>query len=461
MTTDDISHHLAQYIAASRFEDLPEAAVDRAKKSLLDTMGVILAAGGTVPAINAVMELVREHGGHPTCSVLGFGDRVPPLMAAFANGAMAHCLDYDDVAPDGNHASSSLIPAAIAAAEHVGGVSGKELITAVAIGQDVFLRLRRSLLNQRLDWLVTTVFGVFSATAAAARVLRLTKGQTINAMGIASLGCCGTLEMRFGTGSELGELYAGFVAKNALLSAMMAKKSVTGLQRVFEGPAGIMKVYFQNDFDRNRVLDGIGKTFNGSSMQYKPWPICGIANTYVHAVLGLVRRHGLKDEDIVELRAYVGDFQQRMCTPLEERRRPTLSMDARFSMPFCLGAAAAYGEVKIEQFTAAGLKDPKILAMADRVIPINDSAFDWTGAMPDARIEIVTRDGRSLSGTAGSETPGNAGNPMEWDDLAGKFADCAANAPRPIAPEQVARVVEMAKMLESIADATDLARLLA
>jgi 2-methylcitrate dehydratase PrpD len=454
----DFSRDLANYIATCRFSQLPPEAVDIAKKSVLDLLGVSLAASGTIPAIGGVIELIREHGGEPRCSVLGFGDRVPPVMAAFANGAMAHCLDFDDGAPDGNHASSSLIPAILAAAEHRGGITGEELITAVAVGQDVFLRIRRSL-QQRLDWLVTTVIGAFSATAGVAHVLRLDPAQTANALGIASLGSCGTLEMRFGTGSDLGEIYAGFVAKTAVLSGMLAQKGITGTQRVFEGQAGIMNVYFDGEYDRAKVLDGIGTHFNGSTMQYKPWPICGINNTYVHATLELVRKNRIDPDDIVEIRPYVGDFQQRMCTPLEERRKPQRPMDGRFSIPFCLAAAAAYGDVRIEQFTEEGLRDPKVLALTQKVVPVNDSSLDWKGDMPNGRVEIDVRSGETFSGN-GDGTPGTKDNPIGWEGIVRKFTACAALAQNPKPDAVIAQVAGIAKSLEKEADATRLIRLL-
>ena len=107
MSNTDFSRDLAAYIASCRFEDLPLEASETAKKSLLDLIGAILAASGTVSTVRGVLDIVRESGGKPECTVLGFGDRVSPLMAALANGAMAHCLDFDDVAPDGNHASST------------------------------------------------------------------------------------------------------------------------------------------------------------------------------------------------------------------------------------------------------------------------------------------------------------------------------------------------------------------
>ena len=337
--------------------------------------------------------------------------------------------------------------------EHKGGVSGKDIIKAIAIGQDVFLRIRRSLLGQRLDWLATTVIGVFSATAAAASVLGLDADQTANALGIASLVSCGTLEMRFGTGSDLGEIYAGFVAKSALLSTLLAQKGVTGTQSVFEGQAGIMNVYFGGQYDRARILAQLGSHFEGATMQYKPWPVCGIANTYIHAILEIMRGHDLTVGQIAEIRPYVGDFQQRMSYPLDQRRQPACSMDARFSMPFCLAVAAVHHEVGVAHFTTEALSDPAVLAAAKLVVPIDDAAYDWKTQMPDARIDVVLNDGRILTGT-GAGTPGTAEHPMGWPELVEKFQNCAAFSAVPVSPEQVADVIEQMKRLDELVDGT-------
>src|SRR3954452_21052210 len=182
----DLSEHFAECASATRFEDLPADAVEGAKKSVLDTIGVILAASGTEPAVRAVIDHVRDCGGRQESSILAFGGRVPAAMAAFANGAMAHCLDYDDQTPWGQHSGSSLLPATLAVAEKRGQVPGRELITAVAIGQDLFHGLRRHV-DWRKDWMFTTVIGVFTATASAARVLGLSAEQVAHAMGIASM----------------------------------------------------------------------------------------------------------------------------------------------------------------------------------------------------------------------------------------------------------------------------------
>ena len=143
-TLPDLSREFAAMVADTQYANLPASAIEGAKKSILDTIGVIMGASGVEPSIRGVVELVRETGGTPESTVLGFGGRAPALMAAYANGAMAHCLDFDDHAPEGHHPSSSIVPASFALAERAGGISGREMIAAVAAGQDMFLRLRRN-----------------------------------------------------------------------------------------------------------------------------------------------------------------------------------------------------------------------------------------------------------------------------------------------------------------------------
>lgn len=103
---------------------------------------------------------------------------------------------------------------------------------AIAIAQDMFLRLRRNV-GWKQDWHLTTVVGVFSATAACGRVLGLSKEQMVNAFGIAGTQSSGALEFAYGVGCALRGMYAGFTSKAAVLSALMAEKGVTGPAGVF------------------------------------------------------------------------------------------------------------------------------------------------------------------------------------------------------------------------------------
>ncbi len=455
----DLSEIFADHAASTRFEDLPPSAIDGAKKSILDTAGVILAASGVEPAVRGVIDFVRESGGRPEASILAFGGRVPAMMAALANGAMAHCLDYDDQTPWGQHSASSLIPAVFAVAEYRGGVSGRELITAVALGQDMFNRLRRHV-DWRKEWMFTTVIGVFCATAASARLLGLSRDQICHAMGIASLQSAGLAEVVNATGSDLRALYAGFPAKGAVLAALLARKGITGVPGLFEAPHGVMANYFGGRYDRAGILDGLGTEFTGGLTLYKRWPTVGTAHSHLHATISIVRNHDLRPDDIEEIRVFVGDYHQLMCTPLPARRAPQTLVDAKFSLPFLVAVAAVRRDVRLADFAPAALLNTEILALAGRVTPVEDRALDWKHELPDGVVEIVTRDGRRFRQT-GTDVPGSATAPMTWDDIGRKFDDCASSAVHVLPAETLTGIRRAIVGLEEVADATVPLRMMA
>lgn len=455
----ELSHDFAEFVVNTRYEDLPESAIEGAKKSILDTLGVILAATGVEPAVQGVNALVSEAGGTPESSLLGFGGKAPALWAAFHNGAMAHCLDFDDHAPEGHHPSSSIVPAVFALAERAGGVSGKQMIAAVAAGQDMFMRIRRGVAS-RLDWHITTVVGVFSAAAASAHILGLNREQTISALGIAGMQCCGTLELAYGVGSDLRGMYAGFSTKGAVLGALMAQKNIRGVQSMFEGKAGLFNVYFDGEYNRESMLKDLGRSFAGGDILYKPWPSCGASHGFIHATLELMREHQLSVKDIAQIRVNVGDFQKQLCEPIEGRRRPATPADAKFSIPYCVAVAATKGSVKLSDFFGTALQDPEVIATADKIVAVVDEGFNWNGMLPKGRLDIVTHDGRTLS-RVGENVPGDVECPMTWEYLNEKFMESAALAANKPSAEQLAKAHDMIRNLEQLTDATEVLRVLA
>jgi 2-methylcitrate dehydratase PrpD len=458
LAQEDLVHHFARFAADVRYDRLPTDAAETAKKSIADTLGVIMAASGLEPAVRPVIELALESAGTPEATVLAFGGRVPADQAAFANGAMAHCLDFDDQTPWGQHAGSSIVPAALAVAERRGGVTGRDLIAAVAAGQDLFARLRRHV-AWRKDWNLSTVMGVFSATAAAARVLDLPPAQVANAFGIASMQCSGLMEVVAGPGSDLRGVYAGFSARGAVVATLLAAKGLPGVPRLFEGQYGFLPTYFPGGHHREAMLAGLGTEFTGSGTLYKPWPSVGTSHSHIHATLQLMAEHQLAVSDIVEIRCSVGDYHALMCTPLDERRSPTTLTDARFSLPFLVALAAVHGRVALADFSPAGLADPQVQAAARKVVPVPDPALNWTLELPPGRVELITTDGRTFSRT-GSQVPGTAEAPLTWSQILSKFEDCIAVSLNPLPAHEATAVGQQLRQLEHSSDATWVMRLL-
>jgi 2-methylcitrate dehydratase PrpD len=447
-----LSQTFANHVAKTRFEDLSQEAIEAAKKSILDIIGVTLAGSGMEPAVRGVADVVLDAGGRRESSVLGFGGKVPAQSAAFANGVMAHCLDFDDQTPWGAHPDSSVVPAVLALAERKGKISGRDLITSVALGQDLFVRLRCNV-GWCQDWNLSSVVGAFSATAAAANVHGLNREQIAHALGIASMQSSGTMEVIFGIGSDLRGMYAGFTAQGAVLAVLLAQKGITGIANLFEGKAGIFNVYFGGKYEREKMEEGLGKEYLGASMLYKAWPAVGNVHTYIHATIELMKEHGLKANDIEQIKVFVGDFHQRMCYPLDLRRAPATLVDAKFSLPFCVALAAARGQIRISDFSAAALRDPEVLGIAQKVLPVEDSSLDWKVKIPDGRMEIITRDGRSFE-RVGDNVPGSPEAPMSWDAIFAKFRDCASVSAVPVTVENVEKVIALVRDLERLDDAT-------
>ncbi len=452
----DLCFAIADFFADTQFDKLSNTAIEGAKKSLLDTMGVCIAASGKEPAVRALVDYVIHCGGMAESSVLAFGGKVPAVMAALANGAMAHCLDYDDQTPWGQHSASSLVPAVFAIAESRGAVDGREMISAVAAGQDLFNRLRTGI-DWRKDWNFSTVMGVFCATGACCRLLGLSREQTAQALGIATMQCAGTTEVINSTGSDLRAMYAGFPAKGAVLATQLAARGISGVPSAFEGRFGILNQYFGGRYDRAKILAGLGQDYTGGLTLYKRWPAVGTAHSHIHATIEIVRQHDLQPADIEQIRVYVGDYHQLMSEPIEQRRAPRTLVDAKFSLPFLVAIAAVRRDMRLADFTEEAIRDSQVLQTAQKIVPVPQASLDWKLELPPGRVEIVMRDGRRFE-RVGTDIPGSSENPLSWDDIFRKFADCARAAIHPWPAARIERAQALARSLEHQDDATELPR---
>jgi 2-methylcitrate dehydratase PrpD len=451
---EDLGAVFARYAVSTTYEDLPAEAVRAAKQSTLDTLGVILGASGLQEAMDEVTELFRRWGGVEESTVLGFGGKMPAPSAAFVNGAMAHGLDFDDHLPEGHHPSSTLIPALFAVAESRGGVSGKEFITAVAIGQDLFARLRKYV-HWKQDWFMTPVIGSLSTAVACAKLLRLDERQIVSTLGIASMQAAGTFQVAYGTGGNLRGTYAGYAAKTGVMAAYLAEAGVTGTAAPLEGQAGFLEVYFDNDYDREAMVANLGTAFEGSSILYKLWPSCGASHGYIDATLRLLGEAG-RGEEIERIEVIGGDFAKRLSEPMEERRRPTSEVDAKFSIPFTVAVAVVRGSVGVGDFSAEKRSERAVSRIADKVFFTEDDKYNWSDELPASAVRITLVNGEVLEAeTSHSATPGSTENPLTWDDLIRKFGDCASYAVQPLPQDRIEQIARTIQGLDAVSDVAE------
>ncbi len=457
----DTSHVLAQHIADTRYEDLPAEVVAVTKNCILDTLGVILAATTLGESgVQEIVELVREGGGKEESSILGFGRKAPALMAALANGAMAHQLDYDDCFDLGVvHPGAGAVPAALAIAERQGHVTGRDFIAAVALGADTICRLSLPLTRGSFDypWARVGTFNKYGAAAAAAKLLGLDQAQVVNAFGIALNQAALSNASSYAEGSDMRAIRDGFGAQAGVLAALLAAKGILGDQDSLDGKYGLYNICFLGDNDPARVTAALGKKYYGLDVSFKPWPCCRNVHGYLEAALLILREEGLKPADVEEVVTVSGGTRKSYFDSLAERRRPRTSADARYSLPFILGAALARGDVLLEDFTPAGRDNPVALELAQRVTYRFDEKYKRPGIEVGV-VEILTRDGRKYS----REVPfayGHPQNPISQDDLFKKFRDCARYARQPLADRQVEQIIDSLEHIEEMEDIREFIKL--
>jgi len=438
------------------YDDLPEAAVEAAKKSIIDTVAVMAAAAGSTAVVNNAARLAESAGGKPEATIIGRSTRASAAMAAFANGCLAHALDYDDIEFESvYHPSGALVPAALAVAERSGWVHGQDFITAIVIGQDLGIRLARAIpLQRRPPWHRSVVISTFAAAATSARLMGLGRDGVIDALGHALNQAAGSLELRWGADSDVGGLYCGYSAKAGVFAALMAEAGIPGVRRVFDGQAGFFNLYFEGKCDRARLLGDLGKHFTGADTAYKPWAACAAVNTYVLAMLNAMKHYGFRADHIARVELHVGDYAVRNCEPLAVRQRPGTATDAKFSLPYTVAAAAVHGDLSAQRFLPGALRDKGVLDLAKKIVPVIDGAYDIKDGMPPGAITVHLLDGRVIHRR--EDVPyGHPSNPVGWEHLEAKARECFGMSRAGISADRAEEIVRTCRRMAEIADLND------
>jgi 2-methylcitrate dehydratase PrpD len=451
----------AKNVVNIRYKDIPKEVVENTKNSVLDTLAILIAASGVTPGLKELVGLIREWGGKKESTIICFGGKVPAPMAAFANGSMGHCLDYDDFHYDAQiHSGSPILCAGFAIAERLGKVQGKDFITALALGHDFACRLALAANQWRQDWHKTTVFGAFSATATCGKLLKLNVQEMVDAFGIVLTEAAGTMEVRYNVGHNMGGMRDAYPSRAGVFSSLMAERGLTGPRTSLEGRAGLFNTYFRGEYDREALLKDLGKNFEGINVGYKPWPSCSTTHTYIGATLSLISDHNIKPEDIKQMTAIGGDYAESLCVPIEERRKPITTLDAKFSIPFCIAVAAAKGRVALGDFTPKAIKDKRVLELSSKVMFKYDKAFDFVQqGDPPGIVEIQTKDSKTYSKRVDIAL-GNPRNPISREFLIEKFRDCTKYAVKSLTKTRIEKVIDQVVNLEQVDDVGGIIRLL-
>ncbi len=461
--TPDVVVDLSRFAATIDAARLDPNVVKAVKTNILDTLSCAL-AGSSAKAIAEVAGLVQEWGGARQADLFVLGGKFPAHHAAWVNAGMSHARDYDDT-HDGAilHAGVTAVPAAIAAGQLRGTLSGADLIAAVAAGLEVTCRLGVAIQVDIVEsgFIYTSLLGYFGATAAAGRALGLTPEEMLNAFGIVYSSVAGNHQVTRDA-SLMKRLQPGLAAQAAVVAVQLAKRGIRGAQHVFEGADGFFRVYLRNRVDGNALRNDLGERFELLNLSYKPYPCCRDTHTSIDAVVQLRAQAPRSAAEIESIRVGVtGPGYQMVCVPEPVRLAPRTIVEAQFSIPYAVAAAWIDGPLGMRHFSDEGLQRADVLSLAARVQPYVDAEIDreWSRFVPPARVSVRFRDGQTVQ-TRVDHPKGHPRNPMTEAESAAKTADCATYAATPMRADTAQRLIATVGKLDALEDIAELIRIM-
>ena len=454
-----IEQQLVTHLRAARFEQLPAAAVEAAKREILWTLGTSI-AGAAASGADEVLGFVRQNGGHAEATVWGHGDRVPASLAGFANGVFAKALEYEDkLWLDHAHAyaiGTAVVPAAIAVAERIvalgGKVSGRDLLMAVALATDIQGRMVRAALGSiTTGWNSTYTFASLGAAMASIRLLGLPQDKAMNAMGLAYAQTTGNYQ-----GHREGVLgvrmMMGFGVRNGITAAQLADLGVTGVHHFLTGEFGLYPLFYRDiPYNLDWLSRDLGTFFTGVDLGFKAYPCCAVIHSVLDAVLGLGEQ--MPNPDDVESVLVLGNPRMKIAAvPIELRKHPLCDVDCQFSIPWAVACTLVDRSVSLAHYNAKALGDARYVALAPRV------DIDLQPGREGTQVEIVLKNGRTVRSAIVTAPKGHFENPLSTDEVVERFRDCMQYGPKPLDRARTEAAKNMVLDLAELTDATAIVR---
>ena len=461
---------LCTWVERVQLRDIPEDIRTRAKYLILDGLACAL-IGAHLPwsetAARTVLDMEfsssSSSGGGAT--IIGWDKKVSPVSAALLNSTFLQGFQLDDWHSESPlHSNSLVLPALLAAAEHVsqshldsGRVcTGEDLLLGTIVGYEVGPRVGLGLHGGHMltmGWHSGAVFGPSPVAASVSKLLKLPAGQIEDALGIACTQAGGLMSAQYE--SEVKRMQHGFAARNGLFAALLARQGYVGIKKVYERSYGGFLAQFSLGMDKDprymadEVAKGLGQEWKTDGVRVKPYAAMAGTHSTVDCVMGLQREH---PQDMKNLTA-VKDIKIEMGEVAFHHggwkaERPLTATGAQMSNAYVGATQIVDGRVLAAQFRHDCLERNEVWALVDRTT----CELNHTFPVSQQRVTITFADGRPPL-THQVEAARGVKPPLPNDEILEKWRRLA----REVADEN--RVAEIEKMVLGLEDCVDIAAL--
>ncbi len=460
-TTD--TQALSEYAAGLRYEDLPAAVAERAKMILLQTVGVSLAAND-IPITGKARRMALEANGGSggTTTLWGTGERLSAVNAALVLGTQSDALDWEDCSWTG-HPAAGVIPCAWLAAEER-HKSGRELITAIVAGYEVYQRIAMAVQPTGEQWRTKgwglTSWQIFGAILPIAKLYGFDARRINQAIG---MGCeCSTLPTSYHavTMSDFYHYEHGYRARDGFLIAKAVEKGIHNNRDALDEPRCYTGAMCGEDADPSWFTRELGSRYLIMETLLKHWPANMWVQSAVEIVHQLVSAHGFGPEDI-ETITVNPPVRNRMSLAAEGFDSIT---HAQFSIPYVVAAMLYHPVPGAHWYDSQTMRDPKVIALAQRVkagtapedSPLKGFKQFQEGGYPMRAITICLKDGTQYTGSMDCHL-GHPANMMSQEEFRARFRLQAAPV---LQGERLEQALDTLCAIEAVPDIASVSALL-
>lgn len=446
------THALAQHIASSRYQDLPPAIVDHIKLLILDTLGVAI-YGATLPWCDRLRATATSMEAPGKATVWGTALRFSAPTAAMVNATATHAFELDDVGP-GGHNGSVTLSSALAIAQHTGRLTGAELINALTVGIETAARVGNCVgrvPHEGMGFHNPGLLGSFASVASAGRCYGLSTDDMVHALGHAGQQAASLMFTHHGGMGK--RLLAGQAARAGTFATLLAANGFTNADNVFKAEyGGFCAAHTGNQrppaYDLTQLTRDWGTYYFTPEVRFKMWATRVPNHASLEGIRALRTQQNFSADQVKQLRIRLGrGYLQNVAWAYQ----PTTITSAQLNLYFVAAIMLLENDVFIDQFSEQSIRDPRVLAMIERISITHDAALDGKAYDKGNPVEVELTDGRVLS--AWGVVRGGSANPAARGDVIEKFQKLTS---RVLDERARARIIECCDQLETLDDATDL-----
>jgi 2-methylcitrate dehydratase PrpD len=380
---------IADFVSALTYDRIPAEVRERIKLLVLDSLGCAL-YGADRPWTRILRGTLADLDQTRLSPVWGTNESLSAPHAALVNGTAIQGFELDDVHRQGVlHVGAVTLPALFAAVGPATSMDGRDLLAAIVAGYEISPRVGMCMGQEHIGqgWHSGATVGVFSAAAGAARGLRLSKDQTIHALGIAGTQAAGLMAAQYG--AMVKRMHAGRSAQSGLYGALLASKGFTGIIDVFEAPYGGFCTTFsrsEDRFDLAQLSKGLGETFETMRISLKFYSCVGSNHTTLDAIRTIQARRPFRLEEVAKVEVL---GSQVTADHVGWPYRPEGLTSAQLNLPFCVATLLLEGDVFVEQFHESCVTNEARIAASRLVEVREDPAITALGSKFRHKVHVA------------------------------------------------------------------------